>query len=142
MKNFTPKHLLILLLLTIPVFSQQSIPVSISQKAIQLASDIDDVVAIVTTWMKTSLKKDITQDQIINVQAIATQFFLIDTDPNLKFERVWYLIATAQWESGLSPIEEGRSHNYGSNIWDIQNRYFYTGFQGRGFSQVTWRARY
>ena len=99
----------------------------------QLASEIDNVVANVQNWMKVKLMKDITEEQTTNVRAIATQYLLIDSEQAIKFERVWYVMATSYWESNLQGITERRSHKYGSYIWDIQNRYFYTEFQGRGF---------
>ncbi|MEM1123822.1 MAG: glycoside hydrolase family 19 protein [Bacteroidota bacterium] len=52
-----------------------------------------------------------------------------------------YIIATAYWESKMQPIKERRARA-GTKLYDIQNRYWLTGYYGRGFVQLTWERNY
>ncbi len=52
-----------------------------------------------------------------------------------------YIIATAWHESRLRPIREIRA-TQGSEVWNIQNRYWSTGYFGRGYAQLTWHNNY
>jgi hypothetical protein len=104
------------------------IPAHKLTKIRKLATEIDDVVSNVTKWMKLKLGETINEEQISNVKALATQYFLTDKSETLRFERLWYVIATAYRESMLTAIEEIKSKHYGGYLWDIQNRYFYTDF--------------
>jgi putative chitinase len=47
-----------------------------------------------------------------------------------------YILATARHESNFRPIEEHRSNS------DRQNKYWYTGYYGRGFVQLTHEKNY
>ncbi|MGL5075878.1 MAG: glycoside hydrolase family 19 protein, partial [Waterburya sp.] len=49
-----------------------------------------------------------------------------------------YVLATAEMESGMKPIREFR----GSRLTSDQEKYWHTGYYGRGFIQVTWRGNY
>ena len=52
-----------------------------------------------------------------------------------------YVLATAYHECRFKAIAEIRAKP-GTDIWRMQNRYWYTGFYGRGFVQLTWRKNY
>jgi len=52
-----------------------------------------------------------------------------------------YIIATAWHESKLRPIKEYRA-NVGTYLRTVQDKYWYTGFYGRGFVQLTWEYNY
>ena len=52
-----------------------------------------------------------------------------------------YVLATAVGESNMTPIKEYRA-NEGSELWYIQNKYWYTGYYGRGYVQLTWDFNY
>lgn len=52
-----------------------------------------------------------------------------------------YIFATAIHESGLKPIKEYRAAP-GSSLYDIQNKYWGTGYFGRGFVQLTHESNY
>src|SRR5690606_34845086 len=52
-----------------------------------------------------------------------------------------YIIATAWHESRLRPIKEWRA-SLGTPLRAIQDKYWHTGFYGRGFVQLTWQNNY
>ena len=61
-----------------------------------------------------------------------------DKDPN-KFA---YIMATARHESNFKPIKEYRASPSQTTIYNLQNNYWYTGYYGRGFVQLTWERNY
>ena len=52
-----------------------------------------------------------------------------------------YIISTAIGESNLTPIKEYRG-SPGTYHYDVQNAYWYTGYYGRGYVQLTWDYNY
>lgn len=52
-----------------------------------------------------------------------------------------YILCAAWHESRLSPIKEWRAKP-GTEVFRIQERYWKTGYYGRGFVQITWRENY
>lgn len=52
-----------------------------------------------------------------------------------------YMLATAWHESRLRPIREIRAQQ-GSEVWYIQNKYWSSGYYGRGYVQITWEDNY
>ena len=56
-------------------------------------------------------------------------------------EQVAYIVGTAWHESRLLCIPEFRAKP-GTKVWNMQNRYWDTGFFGRGFVQLTWQRNY
>lgn len=52
-----------------------------------------------------------------------------------------YILATAWHESKLKPIQEIRAKE-GTALWNIQEKYWNTGFYGRGFVQLTHQKNY
>lgn len=52
-----------------------------------------------------------------------------------------YILATAWHESWLKPIKEIRAAQ-GTSLYNTQNQYWYTGYYGRGFVQLTWQSNY
>lgn len=53
-----------------------------------------------------------------------------------------YILATARHESRLRPIKEWRAKPSQTRIYNLQNRYWHTGYFGRGFVQLTWERNY
>jgi len=56
-----------------------------------------------------------------------------------------YVLATIRWETGqtFQPVKEKRaSHDKNPRLWEIQNRYWSSGFFGRGYVQITWEDNY
>ena len=51
-------------------------------------------------------------------------------------------MATARHESRFKAIKEYRAKSSQTNIYALQNRYWYTGYYGRGFVQLTWERNY
>lgn len=56
-------------------------------------------------------------------------------------EQVAYVLGTAWHESYLMPIVEIRARP-GTDVWRMQERYWHTGYYGRGFVQLTWKRNY
>lgn len=48
-----------------------------------------------------------------------------------------YILATARHESYFKPIEERRASPNQTTVYQLQNAYWYTGYYGRGFVQLT-----
>jgi putative chitinase len=56
-----------------------------------------------------------------------------------------YVLATIRWETGHTflPIKEKRfNRETHPRAWENQNRYWKTGFYGRGYVQLTWEDNY
>lgn len=56
-------------------------------------------------------------------------------------EQVAYVLGTAWHESYLMPTRERRAKP-GTEVYNMQNKYWDTGYYGRGFVQLTWRKNY
>lgn len=56
-------------------------------------------------------------------------------------EQIAYIVGTAWHESRLLCIAEFRAKP-GTKVWAMQDRYWGTGFYGRGFVQLTWQRNY
>jgi len=52
-----------------------------------------------------------------------------------------YILATAIGECGLRPIKEYRAAE-GTSLRKVQDAYWYTGYYGRGYVQLTWKSNY
>ncbi|MCS7035469.1 MAG: hypothetical protein NZM41_02270, partial [Saprospiraceae bacterium] len=53
-------------------------------------------------------------------------------------EQIAYVLGTAWHESRLLPVVEVRAKE-GTEVWKMQERYWRSGYYGRGFVQLTWR---
>jgi hypothetical protein len=56
-------------------------------------------------------------------------------------EQVAYVVGTAWHEARLRCIPEIRAKP-GTVVWRMQERYWHTGYYGRGFVQLTWKRNY
>ena len=78
----------------------------------------------------------------------ALQFLLarLEQDPRFTMIRqLAYVLATIRWETAgtFLPIRERRaSRERSPRLWELQNRYWRTGFYGRGYVQITWEDNY
>ena len=92
-----------------------------------------------TTKMLRKLGKSqaFNQKQIDNARDILQACVPYTTDERM----LAYVLSTAIGESGLYPIKEYRAAE-GTWLWDVQNRYWYTGYYGRGYVQLTWESNY
>ena len=54
---------------------------------------------------------------------------------------VAYILGTCYNECRFKSIPEIRAKK-GSMVWDLQQRYWHTGYYGRGYSQLTWESNY
>ena len=76
-------------------------------------------------------------DQISNARAIMQACSAYTTSVN----QLAYVLSTAIGESNLRPIKEYRA-KAGTALYNIQNKYWGTGFYGRGYVQLTWKSNY
>jgi hypothetical protein len=78
----------------------------------------------------------------------ALDFLLTRFENDSKFTMVRelaYVLATIRWETAHTflPIAEKRASRANSpRLWEIQNRYWPSGFYGRGYVQITWKENY
>jgi predicted chitinase len=56
-------------------------------------------------------------------------------------DHIAYVLATIEHESGFKPVVEQRAKS-GTDLFNRQERYWPTGFYGRGFIQLTWINNY
>lgn len=58
--------------------------------------------------------------------------------------QVAYFLATIGWETGWTflPVVEKRASSRQPDIKQIQDRYWHTGYYGRGYIQLTWKDNY
>ena len=94
----------------------------------------DGFLLSLATTFKTTLKKD-QGDCIRLICKYADIYQIIDV------RMVAYMLATAYHECRFQPIREIRAQP-GTKIYDLQNRYWNTGFYGRGYVQLTWEKNY
>ena len=72
-----------------------------------------------------------------NAQKLLNYAVTHTTDQN----QLAYILATAIGESNLVPVKEKRAKE-GTPLWRQQNKYWYTGYMGRGYVQLTWKSNY
>ncbi|WP_336065625.1 glycoside hydrolase family 19 protein [Mesoflavibacter sp. CH_XMU1404-2] len=80
----------------------------------------------------------LTSEQQNNIRLITNAFTKYGDGDNSKLA---YILATAWHESWLKPIKEIRAAQ-GTSLYNTQNQYWYTGYYGRGFVQLTWQSNY
>ena len=92
-----------------------------------------------TTLMLKKLGKttSLSQTQVNNARSIMEACAPYINEPR----KLAYVLSTAIGESNLTPIKEYRCSSSQSCYYD-QERYWYTGFYGRGYVQLTWRDNY
>ena len=79
----------------------------------------------------------LSSEQISNARAIVTECEQYTTNVN----QLAYILSTAIGESGLRPIKEMRDRA-GTALYAIQNKYWHSGYYGRGYVQITWDYNY
>ncbi len=79
---------------------------------------------------------EIQQDSIRKIVAAFDRYG--DGDQN----KLAYILATAWHESKLRPIQEQRAAPSQIELYKRQNRYWSSGYYGRGFVQLTWKENY
>lgn len=77
------------------------------------------------------------QTRYNNALAILNYAVKLTTDTN----QLAYILATAVGESGVVPIKEKRAAP-GTPARKVQDKYWYTGYMGRGYVQLTWKYNY
>ena len=76
-------------------------------------------------------------DQLSNARDIMTGCSAYTSDVS----QLAYVLSTAIGESNIRPIKEYRAKE-GTSLWNTQNKYWYTGYYGRGYVQLTWDYNY
>lgn len=89
-----------------------------------------------------SLRRRITSEIL---EDLNTLLILVETDDKWRNTgELAYFFATIGWETGwtFAPIEERRAATSQQNVRRMQDRYWSTGYFGRGYVQLTWRENY
>ncbi|WP_282783123.1 glycoside hydrolase family 19 protein [Phaeodactylibacter xiamenensis] len=58
------------------------------------------------------------------------------------YRKLVYILATAWHESKLKPVRERRAGSSQTWLRQLQDRYWSSGYYGRGFVQLTWESNY
>lgn len=58
------------------------------------------------------------------------------------YRKLVYILATAWHESKLKPVRERRAGSSQTWLRQLQDRYWPSGYYGRGFVQLTWKSNY
>ena len=77
------------------------------------------------------------REQLTNARLIMTECVNYTTDIN----QLSYILSTTIGECDLYCNEEEKAKE-GTALWNLQKRYWYTGYYGRGFAQITWEEVY
>lgn len=80
----------------------------------------------------------IDSEQIEGIEEITKSWYQYGDGDLSKYA---YILATAYWESKIRPVEERRAAQ-GTSLYETQNRYWFTGFYGRGYVQLTHESNY
>jgi putative chitinase len=86
-------------------------------------------------------------ERLNNRQIASIEFLLHEIEQHnvTDNKQIAYILATVWHECGFLSIRERRARPTNpeqTKIWRWQNRYWSSGFYGRGFSQLTWRFNY
>ena len=81
--------------------------------------------------------KSFAADQVSNAKIIMDECVNFTKDPR----HLAYVLSTAIGECDLRLIKEQKARE-GTALWDLQKRYWNTGYFGRGFVQITWHEVY
>ena len=76
-------------------------------------------------------------DQESNARSLITACAELTTNVN----QLAYVLSTAIGESSLRPIKEIRARA-GTSLYTTQNKYWNSGYYGRGYVQITWDYNY
>ena len=85
-----------------------------------------------------TLKKKITKEKANNIRLIVSECARQGVTDS---RQIAYILGTVSHECDFRSIKEIRAKP-GTDIWRMQERYWHTGFYGRGFSQLTWEKNY
>jgi predicted chitinase len=83
-------------------------------------------------------KLPITQQRLDNLPYIVQG---IETSGIDNMAQVAYILATVAHECSFRCIEEIRARP-NTAVWHMQEKYWHTGYYGRGFCQLTWKKNY
>lgn len=74
-------------------------------------------------------------------EAVRQIVFFAEREGCTDVRQLAYMIATAYHEARFQPIRE-RKDTTGGKIWEMQKKYWSTGYYGRGLCQLTWKKNY
>lgn len=89
-----------------------------------------------------TLRRQINSEFLNNIE---TLLFFTELDNEWKYpSELAYFFATIGWETAwtFAPIVEKRASSNQSDIRRMQDRYWNTGYYGRGYVQLTWKENY
>lgn len=89
-----------------------------------------------------SLRRQATSEVLANIE---TLLFLSEMDDEWKYtSELAYFFATIGWETAwtFAPIVEKRAAGNQQDVRRMQDKYWSTGYYGRGYVQLTWKDNY
>lgn len=89
--------------------------------------------------LRKALREPLTPTQMRAVALLLTE---ADNHGVTDINQMAYILATCWHECRFKSMREIRSKKIGSQLWKWQNRYWPSGYYGRGFSQLTWLKNY
>lgn len=96
----------------------------------------------ITDFYGKHLRRQITQDVISNLDDL---LFMSEMDTEWKYpSELAYFFATIGWETAwtFAPVVERRASSNQTDIIRMQERYWSSGYYGRGYVQLTWKDNY
>ena len=97
---------------------------------------------IAITYLQKNQSITLSPDQISNLNLIIQDYLSKDTDSPANADRLWFVISAAYQISNLTLKTETRVKNTSSLAWEFQNKYWFTGYYGRGFIPLTFELNY
>lgn len=85
-----------------------------------------------------ALKMKLTRKQGDAIRLLAAE---CDKQDVTDYRHFVYILATVYHECRFQSIKEIRAER-GTEVFKMQERYWHTGYYGRGYSQLTWRKNY
>ena len=89
--------------------------------------------------LRIALRESLTPTQMRSVALLLTE---ADNHGVTDVNQMAYILATCWHECRFKSMREIRSKKTGSQVWKFQNKYWPSGYYGRGFSQLTWLKNY
>lgn len=94
-----------------------------------------------STVFKAAFEKSFGRLDSVQIDSLAQIVLAFKSYGDGDAQKLAYILATAYHESRLKPISEIRA-KAGTELRKRQDRYWNTGYYGRGFVQLTWRENY
>lgn len=135
MKKGYLKYLIIIALLLLLIVAFLVVTAIKRRKAIAISERYVDVEGAV----ERALNIQLDAEQANSIRLITLNWAKYDKAADLR--NLAYLLATSWGESRFKSVREIKAAE-GTAVWEMQKRYWASGFYGRGLSALTWESSY